>query len=57
MWPGGLGTLFPRSSSGQHGTERPRAHAGGGVGAQAGRSGAGSLLPEYPKEILEMGLR
>lgn len=25
--------------------------------AQAGLNSAGSLLPEYPKEILEMGLR
>lgn len=57
MRPGGLSTLFPRSSSSRHGTEQPRAHAGSGVGAQAGWSGAGSLLPEYPKEILEMGLR
>ena len=30
---------------------------GVGMGAQAGLGSAGSLLPEYPKEILEMGLR
>lgn len=30
---------------------------GAGTGAQAGPGGAGSPLPEYPKEILEMGLR
>lgn len=30
---------------------------GAGTGAQAVPGSAGSLLPEYPKEILEMGLR
>lgn len=30
---------------------------GVGMGAQAGLGSAGSLLPEYPKEILEMGLK
>jgi len=43
---------LPRGSSGRH-----DAHAGSGTGAQAGPGSAGSLLPEYPKEILEMGLR
>lgn len=30
---------------------------GMGTEAQAGLGSTGSLLPEYPKEILEMGLR
>lgn len=55
---------------GQHNAKPPRAHAGSGNGStgrtgqhrqdwagQAGPGSTGSLLPEYPKEILEMGLR
>lgn len=48
MWLGHLSIPMPRGSS------VPCREWDGSTG---GTSGAGSLLPEYPKEILEMGLR